>query len=115
MVDFTPSINPIFPIVRKKQPRILFNEFGDGYTQRAADGLNTSPLMLSLTWDLLTATQRQEIVDFFEARASHESFNWTLPDTLETFKFICLTWDDNLIYYDQYSIQASFKQVFDIN
>lgn len=115
MVLFDPARKPVFPLSRNRAPKILANEFGDGYTQRAADGLNSNPLELELTWNELTKVERDEIVDFFTARGGFESFTWQEPDTLVTSKFICLTWADILVYFDGYSVQASFKQVFDVN
>ncbi len=115
MVAFTPTRQPVFPLARKRQPKILFNEFGDGYTQRAAHGTNNNPVTIDLTWNELTKIERDALVDSLTARGAVESFTWEEPDTLVTSKFICLTWTDNLVYYDGYSIQATFKQVFDVN
>jgi phage-related protein len=115
MPTFSPSINPSFPLQRKRQPRTLFNEFGDGYVQRAADGINSNRLTIELTWGLLTTAQRNELNSFFTARNGHESFDWTLPDTSETLKFICQNWSDSFIEPGLYSMQATFMQVFDVS
>jgi len=58
--------------------RVLTAKFGDGYTQRAADGIHNS----TQSWPLLfvgSAEQIAPIKTFLDAHASWQSFLWTPP------------------------------------
>lgn len=58
--------------------RVRTAQFGDGYSQSVADGINNKmqswPLQFTGTKDAM-----QAIVDFFDARQGFQSFYWTPP------------------------------------
>lgn len=63
------------------QPRILQAKFGDGYDQRAPNGLND----LLPTWNLVfshrTQAEALAIAAWFAANKAHvTAFDWTAPD-----------------------------------
>lgn len=53
-------------------------DFGDGYSQVSADGLNAARETLALTWPVLTFAQAAQIHAFFKARDA-QPFWWSLP------------------------------------
>jgi len=67
------------------------SQFGDGYVQVAADGLNTETTTWSLTFGGL-ADEVQPPLNFLRAHGGARSFLWTTPEGLlglyrcETFK-----------------------------
>lgn len=75
---FTPPIPPTTRPTGAVKFRILKASFGDGYEQRAGDGLNTRAQSWSLTFNG-TEAEVQPIQDFLDARAGVESFYWTPP------------------------------------
>lgn len=58
--------------------RTLVAQFGDGYVQRAGDGLNTK----GAEWPLEFVGQRDvidDIADFLDSHAGSKTFNWMPP------------------------------------
>jgi phage-related protein len=65
------------------RPRILKAQFGDGYAQRARDGINTGLKTWNVIWDVIplttTVTEKpslKKIYDFLAARGGFEKFLW---------------------------------------
>jgi phage-related protein len=92
------------------QPRVRTATFGDGYSQRVADGINTRPRIWSLTFT--RATSDIDAIDaFLVARNGVESFDWTPPKGAAG-KWICKSWSQNVIANTAQSITANFEEVF---
>lgn len=85
---------PSFPASESSEPRANRTEF-PSFEQRATFGINP----LQDTWDLSfaarTATERNNIYAFLEARRGTEPFEWTTPFG-ETGSFVCTAWDTSL-------------------
>lgn len=102
-------------VKRAVQPKILKNDFGDGYTQRAAAGLNSDPETWTLSWNGRTYTTIDAIEAFFVARGGHEAFYWTPPREASPRLFICTKWDRTYNYPNNDDMTAEFVEVFDLN
>lgn len=127
---FIPPQQPDIGAQATVQPRVLRAQFGDGYSQRSADGLNTRPVIWSLTWGTVTDEVAQQIVGFFEAREGVEAFRWLRPDAtslrivademdgryllLSLPLFVCETWSETLRTAGERSVSARFRQEFDL-
>jgi phage-related protein len=113
---FTPSPAPsVTGLSTQTTARVLKAEFGDGYTQRAGDGLNTLPAQVSATWPPMPRATLDAIVSFLEHRRGFEAFAWTVPGEASSRLWTCETWSiaaagsTNL-----FTLSATFEQVFDI-
>lgn len=96
----------------QKKPRIRTAQFGDGYQQRVADGINTSPEEWTLTFSARVASEANEILQFLEARGGIESFWWTSPrETVG--RFICPEWTHAPNNHYTHTITATFRQVYE--
>ena len=62
---FTPPYAPIPGTEDKPEYKILQADFGDGYTQSTADGLNNVRRVLTVAWDGLTVAEANAIINFF--------------------------------------------------
>ncbi|MBK3798643.1 hypothetical protein GAY33_05255 [Azospirillum brasilense] len=117
---FTPPVAPSVNSQKSVQPRVLKAEFGDGYAQRAADGLNSRPAAWELKWDALTTAQADAVEAFFAARGGYEAFWWTPLDTVTSFKFVADSWTRTPIVSAEalterlFSMTAKLTQVFDL-
>ena len=60
------------PLVRKLQ-------FGRQYSQRAGDGINSIAEKWAVVFSVRSNVDTVALLDFFRARAGHESFDWTPP------------------------------------
>lgn len=58
---------------------VLENVFGDGYIQRAADGLNSNRNTWSATWTNLTDAESDLVFGFLKARAGYQPFYYQAP------------------------------------
>ena len=110
---FSPSVNPSYPFETRYKPNVLSTEYGDGYIERAGDGLNAvHQHTLSVTWENITYAEAVAIHTFFFARKGYEAFLWTPPGLSEA-KYICMEWDFTLTDADNYELVAEMKRVFD--
>ena len=59
-----------------------------------------------------TDTERDNILAFLEARGGYESFDWT-PPRGSAGNYVCEEWQTSLLNYNNNTITATFKQVFE--
>ena len=99
------------------KPRVIVNKFGNGYTQRIEDGLNSRLLELSLNFENRSEKEAVSILHFFEQRKATESFVYNLPSiyakssTALNTRFLCATWSAEYISFNNYNISADFIEV----
>jgi len=96
----------------QRKPRVLMAQFGDGYSQRQADGLNANPKVFMLKFENRSNTEADNIEDFLTARGGWEAFDWTDPDG-DSGKFICRQWDRVREQYNLNTLSAIFEQVYE--
>jgi phage-related protein len=114
MVDsFTPA-SPDWGAKREYKPRILKVEFGDPYAQRAGDGQNNNPHILTLTWTDCTAAEKNYIVDFMESHKGYKAFTYVYQTGDDPVTYICEEWDWTHSNAGDYNVSATLLQVFDI-
>jgi phage-related protein len=90
--------------------RVLTAQFGDGYKQTAADGLNNKVQSWPLTFTG-TSAKLTPIRDFLDARGGYQSFLWTPPlGTQALFK--SATYAMRHLGGDAYEISTTFEQSF---
>lgn len=94
------------------RPRVRRVQFGDGYQQRSADGINTKPRSWTLTFGGRTDAERTAILDFLNARGALEAFDWTPPSGAAG-KWVCEQWSRTATTYGATTIQATFSEVFE--
>lgn len=70
------------------KPRVLQAKFGDGYSQRVPDGLNTLLRSWQLTFKNRTKIEADAIEAFLDAAGGCTAFDWTPPDGAAG-KWIC--------------------------
>jgi phage-related protein len=95
--------------------RVQTAKFGDGYEQRVADGINFKILNVTLTCALLNATEKNNLVGFFNARGGYESFYYTLSSEASPRLWVCqdpiqvLATEANL-----WNVTFKLREVFDL-
>lgn len=108
------SLPPNYGAKAKREFRVLRADFGDGYSQRAPDGLNSKKETWSLKWDYLDLTEYNTINNFLTARKGTEAFLWTPPYQTVARKFICSSFEASIPAYNLYEITAEFEEVYDL-
>jgi len=84
--------------------------FGDGYTQRAPDGINNRSTSYQLTF-VRDATTITAILAFLDAHAGATAFYWT-PLLRPQALFTCETYTEPVKDGNVYTITAQFDQTF---
>jgi len=93
------------------KPNVTQTKFGDGYELRVAQGINTQPRTWAVTFSK-GPNEMTAILDFLEARAGVEAFNWTDPFN-KAGTYVCREWSANQVVFGVYSVSATFEQVFE--
>lgn len=97
----------------ERKPRVRTIAFGDGYEQRARDGINTNPVKWSLQFNMRDNIETDEIMAFLDARGAAEAFDWTPPNESNTIRVVCRSWNKVLNKFNLNSVTATFEQVFE--
>lgn len=95
-----------------RKPRVLTAQFGDGYSQRVGDGINSNPASWSLTFSARDKNEASAIVAFLDAQAGVTAFTWTDP-TGTTASYICQDYGMSRTSPLSYEVTATFTEVFD--
>lgn len=64
-------------IGKRTELKVLTAQFGDGYAQRAANGLNPSVDVWSINWIWLGDTDRDAVRAALDAVGGHDYLTWT--------------------------------------
>ncbi|HAD5969831.1 TPA: phage tail protein [Salmonella enterica] len=93
----------------KVSPRVRVVKFGDGYEQRAPDGLNTD--LRTYTVKFSAESADINLIDqFLTEHAGYRAFIWLPPDRYITGKFKCEEWSKEVSgLWD--ILTATFEQV----
>ena len=111
---FSPTYAPDVSSSGSHQFRTLKAGFGDGYSQRAADGINPLESDYNLSWTLESVTNFNSMKAFMDARGGYEAFNYTIPGATESEKFICEQYGE---VWEQGALKgftATLKKVYDL-
>ena len=103
---------------RKNTPVVFRAEFGDGYEQRIANGINNLKPEFSLNFATRTKAEIDDIVDWFELKAGVTAFTYTYSDSNEggnekAVKVVCDDWTQTWDYDDYYSLSCTFRRVYE--
>lgn len=95
----------------------IIAQFGDGYLQRAGDGINKKKEAWSITYDNLNQTERDILWVFIEIVQMSEVIEWTAPGDLVEKKWII---DPETTINEQakagaiYTVSLTLKRIFDL-
>jgi len=102
--------NPDTGATMDREPRIRSAQFGDGYQQRALDGLNADLRTFSLSFSGRALAESQAIVTFLETVGGVTSFDYTHPGDTSR-KYICKSWKRTDAAYNLQTVTATFQEV----
>ena len=108
-------------IIQTSQKTVKFTtitaQFGDGYLQRAGDGINQKKDMWSITYDNLDQTERDTLWVFIDLVQMSDVIEWQAPGDLVEKKWII---DPETEITEQakagaiYTVRFTLKRVFDL-
>lgn len=97
---------------KSASPKVLRVNFGDGYNQRADDGINNSNERWNVEWDGPSMTDANTLETFLKSYGA-QSFDWTPPgESLQ--KFVVLSWSSTPLGNLGKKITATFERVYDL-
>jgi phage-related protein len=112
---FTPPRPPQLGSSKETDQRVLSAEFGDGYEQVVADGLNSIRDICRLQWNGVTNAESAALETFWNQVGKTGVFLYKFPGDTVTKKWrfdspLTINWVSGEIN----SIQVSIRQVFDL-
>ena len=98
-------------------PRTFTVEFGDGYEQRVANGINALAQSFSVSFNTRPKAEIDDIIAFFVNKAGVTAFSFTYADSNNsgetTIKVVCDDWSQSWDYDNFYSASATFRKVYE--
>lgn len=113
MDTFSPIKTPTIETTVTFTAEVLQANFGDGYEQTAATGLNSVRGVYQVNWDLLSQDDRDLIEAFFATHLGSQAFQYTFPDESTPRKFKCKTWTRGN-NGGLFTLRAELREVFDL-
>lgn len=100
----------MFGSSQETKARVLKNQYGDGYSQRLKDGINSLIRAYPVIVKASSLAEADEITGFLEARGGAEAFLWTPPNAAAAISVICDSWR-RVDRVNSAVISATFQQV----
>tara|TARA_B100000886_G_C20261706_1_gene423198 strand:- start:224 stop:607 length:384 start_codon:yes stop_codon:yes gene_type:complete len=112
------TIVPDKGLSKSNEPVVFVAEFGDGYQQRIANGINNLKQEFSVSFATREKAEIDDIVGFFESTNGVTAFDFTFADTNasgneETVKVYVTQFSQNWDYDDYYTLSATFRRVYE--
>lgn len=116
MDTFSPSAPPDYDGNSiKETPRLISNDFGDGYKQVIPDGLNANDATASFTWNYLSEADAAYIMQFYNAHIG-KTFLWAAPgDFIGSGKWRMTDATASCVVYNLYSVVCNFERSFELS
>lgn len=93
--------------------RVISNQFGDGYRQTAADGLNSVARTWMLSWDNLTIADANVLEAFLVSHVG-QPFYYLMPREQYPRAWDCTDWTRGYPAGAYDSFKATFNERFDL-
>ena len=118
ITGFSSAVQPDKQLTRKNTPRTYTVQFGDGYQQRVANGINNLKQEISVSFQTRPKAEIDDLVAFFESLQGVSKFRFDLADSnagssTETIKVVCQEWTQKWEYDDYYTLNANFERVYE--
>jgi len=94
--------------------RVLENPFGDGYRQRAGDGMNNIEGAYEAKWENITKAEADTLIAFFRAKGGYLPFTHTPKNETGTWIWTCKKWSRPPDRGPFTNVTATFRREFDL-
>ena len=105
------SWTPSYGSQKSKKPDVLIAQFGDGYQQSTARGINSTRQSWDLRFQDRDPTELDAIEAYLDATGGYTPFLWTTPDGVEL-QFVCREWHRTYDAFGGQGLTATFTQDF---
>lgn len=103
---------PDFAASQKYDTKARSITFGDGYAQTLTMGFNPQDVGWQLTFSQRTNAERDLIRSYLRGARGEDAFSWTPPYGTSG-KFVCSEWKTDYISYNNNTINATFREVYE--
>lgn len=93
-----------------ERPRVLEAKFGDGYVQRAADGIHHIERTFEAVWRGIPLADLDTLVAFFRERGGVEAFEFTLPGETAARLWRCERWREQRVSASRANLTATLVE-----
>lgn len=100
-------------IDRAREAHVDAIQFGDGYEQRSAPGLNSISETLTLNFTLRPRAEIEAIDAFLESRRGVTGFTYAIGSGPER-KYTCRNWSSQIEHDGDCSLHAQFKRDYSL-
>ena len=104
-------------LTRQSVPRVLRVQFGDGYEQRIAEGLNSLQETYNISYANRPKAEIDDIAAFMDDKKGVTKFNYVIPDTNNsgetTIKVVCDQYNLTYVNDSSYTFTATFRRVYE--
>jgi len=108
------SYIPTYSVNMSVTPRIRSTDFGDGYSQRVGDGLNTQRQIWTV--EFISDTTSIDVIEtFLQNTGGYQSFDWTPPRQTTALKFRYTDYNREPMGPFCDRLTATFRQEFDLS
>jgi phage-related protein len=90
------------------------NQFGDGYSQRSAQGINNARDSWSASWTNITTREKDTIVKFIRAMKGYQAFHWVAPGDDAPSQWTARDLKINPIDAGKWGVTSTFRMEFDL-
>jgi len=94
--------------------KVIATGYGNGYSQRAPDGINTSIGSWDVSWENITATEFSTVTTALETAKGADYFTWQAPGDSVTKRWVVSKYSKQAMSGDIYTVSATLTQVFDL-
>jgi phage-related protein len=103
---------------KKITPRVIQHTFGDGYEQRAVDGINNINETYTLAFSNRGKAEIDDLIAFLNSKKGVTKFDLILPDSNQvggekTVKVVTTDYQMNFTHDDFYSASVTLKRVYE--
>jgi phage-related protein len=119
LLDGNTRALPDRSLTKTTTPKVRTSIFGDGYSQRIAQGINSLEQNFNVAFQNRTKAEIDDISTFLDTVKGVTAFNFTYPDTNSagnevTIKVICTTYSTTYANSDFYNLTATFDRVYEV-
>ena len=104
-------------LTRQSTPRVLRVQFGDGYEQRVAEGLNPMQETYNISYANRPKAEIDDIAAFMDDKKGVTKFDYVIPDTNNsgetTIKVVCEQYNLTYVNDSSYTFTATFRRVYE--
>tara|TARA_E500000178_G_C17036111_1_gene763445 strand:+ start:281 stop:658 length:378 start_codon:yes stop_codon:yes gene_type:complete len=111
-------VNPDRGFSQSNETVVFKTEFGDGYEQRVANGINNNKQKFEMAFVNRPKDEIDDIVDFFAGKKGATAFDFTFANSNEsgneeTVKVVIEKWTQTWKYDDFYDLKATARRVYE--